>query len=108
LSYLQSGVRHILLTKADSCSRRVFFHAYRKSIFLIIMFSFTHRAGFILSLAHIGIRFLFLIAILFSMSLFIVGMSVVLVGDGESQDNLRLFDGEQYLTALFSADDSDS
>jgi len=35
-------------------------------------------------------------------------MSVVLVGDGESQDNLRLFDGEQYLTALFSADDSDS
>jgi hypothetical protein len=36
------------------------------------------------------------------------GMSVVFVGDGESKDNLRLFDGEQYLSALYSADATDS
>lgn len=66
-AYLQSGVKHILLTKADSCS----------------------RAGFILSLAHMG-------------------MSVMFVGDGESKENLQLFDGEQFLSALFKDDHSNA
>jgi signal recognition particle GTPase len=28
-------------------------------------------------------------------------MSVLFVGDGESKENLQLFDGERFLTALF-------
>ena len=52
-AYLQSGVRHILLTKADSGSRCMFIS--RKNSFHFNLISLIHRAGFILSLAHLGI-----------------------------------------------------
>jgi hypothetical protein len=52
-AYLQSGVRHILLTKADSCSRCMFIS--QKNSFYLNLISLIHRAGFILSLAHLGI-----------------------------------------------------
>jgi hypothetical protein len=101
-AYLQSGVRHILLTKADSCSRCMFIS--QKNSFYLNLISLIHRAGFILSLAHLGI-FISLRSAIFTLHFsFFAGMSVVFVGDGESKDNLHLFDQERYISALFTDD----
>jgi hypothetical protein len=78
----------------------------RKNSFHFNLISLIHRAGFILSLAHLGISISLRSAIfkLHFFLIFIAGMSVVFVGDGESKDNLHLFDQERYISALFTDD----
>jgi hypothetical protein len=67
-----------------------------------------HRAGFILSLAHIGLSVYSDTSSFIRLFNFFAGMSVVFVGDGEGKENLHSFDGEQYLAALFKDDSSSS
>ncbi len=63
-----------------------------------------YRAGFILSLAHIGLSVYSGTSSFIQLLNFFAGMSVVFVGDGEGKENLHSFDGEQYLAALFKDD----
>ena len=73
------------------------------------MVSLLDRAGFILSLAHMGTPALHVWLHSFLMSVhYFTGMSVMFVGDGESKENLQLFDGEQFLSALFKDDHSNA
>jgi hypothetical protein len=86
--------------------QQVHVHFPEEFIFPFNLISLIHRAGFILSLAHLGISISFRSAIfkLHFFLIFIAGMSVVFVGDGESKDNLHLFDQERYISALFTDD----
>ena len=77
---------------------------FPENSFYLNLISLIYRAGFILSLAHLGI-FISLRSAIFALHFsFFAGMSVVFVGDGESKDNLHLFDQERYISALFTDD----